>query len=431
MRIAYLAAGAGGMYCGSCLHDNTLAAALLERGEDVTLIPTYTPLRTDERSVARRRVFFGGVNAYLLQESAWYRRVPRWLRHLLDTPSLLRLATRGAGSVDPAQLGPLTVSTLEGLAGNQRDQLAELADWLATEIRPEIVHLSNSMLLGMAQPIAAACNCPVVCNLSGEDLFLEGLAPPYHDQALTLLRANAQHVTAFTALNTYYADFMADYLRVERDRVHVVPHGLRLDEAVAVRDAEPASPTPIIGYLARICEDKGLHLLVEAGMLLAERLPDLPFEIQAAGYLGAADCGYLIDLHRRVDRSPLAGRFRYRGELTRDKKFAFLRSLAVFSTPTVYAEAKGLPALEALAVGVPVVLPDHGAFPELIRATGGGLLHPPRDATALSATLEALLEDADNRQSLGQAGAAATRERYYADRMAQETLAVYQHILGD
>ena len=46
--IAYLASGAAGMFCGTCLHDNTLAAALLKAGEDVLLIPTYTPLRTDD-----------------------------------------------------------------------------------------------------------------------------------------------------------------------------------------------------------------------------------------------------------------------------------------------------------------------------------------------------------------------------------------------
>jgi len=44
------------MYCGSCLHDNTLAAALLELGEDVVLVPTYTPLRTDEADVSIERI---------------------------------------------------------------------------------------------------------------------------------------------------------------------------------------------------------------------------------------------------------------------------------------------------------------------------------------------------------------------------------------
>ena len=79
MRIAYIAAGAAGMYCGSCLHDNTLAAALLALGEDVVLVPTYTPLRTDEPNVGIRRVFFGGINVYLQQRWPFFRHTPRWL----------------------------------------------------------------------------------------------------------------------------------------------------------------------------------------------------------------------------------------------------------------------------------------------------------------------------------------------------------------
>ena len=96
MRIAYITAGAAGMYCGSCLHDNTLAAALLELGEDVLLVPTYTPLRTDEANVSIDRVFFGGINVYLQQKSALFRHTPWWLDRLLDHPALLERLSRCA-----------------------------------------------------------------------------------------------------------------------------------------------------------------------------------------------------------------------------------------------------------------------------------------------------------------------------------------------
>src|SRR5688500_10805603 len=124
MRIAYLAAGAGGMYCGSCLHDNPLAAALLKLGEDVVLAALYTPIRTDESDVSEPRVFFGGINAYLQQKIPLFRYTPRWLDRWLDHPALLRFATRRASSVDPAKLGDMTVSMLRGELGNQRKELA-------------------------------------------------------------------------------------------------------------------------------------------------------------------------------------------------------------------------------------------------------------------------------------------------------------------
>ncbi len=309
MRIAYLAAGAAGMYCGSCLHDNTLAAELLRQGEDVVLVPIYTPIRTDEQDVSQPRVFFGGINVYLQQKWPVFRRTPRWLDKLWDHPALLRLVTGRASSVDPADLGDLTVSMLRGEEGNQLKELEKLVDWLIDEVRPDVVHLSNSMMLGLARMIAERCGPPVICSLSGEDIFLEKLKPPHYEQARQLLRERAGDVQAFVALNNYFADFMSDYLAVPRERVHVIPHGLNLEGHGLVQDRakSPAAPHRV-GYLARICHDKGLHLLVEACELLTERSGVPPVEVHAAGYLGASDRGYLAEIERRTVSGKLAGK---------------------------------------------------------------------------------------------------------------------------
>ena len=56
-RLVYITAGAGGMYCGSCLHDNALAKALAKIGWDVQLVPFYTPIRTDEQDASVDQVF--------------------------------------------------------------------------------------------------------------------------------------------------------------------------------------------------------------------------------------------------------------------------------------------------------------------------------------------------------------------------------------
>ncbi|MEO7404296.1 MAG: glycosyltransferase family 4 protein, partial [Burkholderiales bacterium] len=269
---------------------------------------------------------------------------------------------------------------------------------------------------------------PVVCQLSGEDLFLEKLPPPYYEQARTELRERAADVDAFVALNRYYADFMADYLAVDRARVHVVPHGVKLEghgKPLEKRADEPR----VIGFFARICEDKGLHLLVEACELLATRV-DLPrFVLHAAGYLGESDKPYLAAIESQIAASQLAGRFQYLGELDRAEKIAFLQSLDIFSTPTVYRESKGLPALEAMANAVPVVLPDHGSFAEMIADTGGGLLHRPLEATDLAEKLAELLNDPVKAKQLGLAGQMAIHDRYHAKAMAQQTRDLYRQIL--
>ena len=98
MRVAYITAGAASMYCGSCIHDNALAAALSRRDADVALIPTYTPLRTDEENVALDRVFYGGVNIFLQQQWSFFRRTHRLFDRVLDSPFLIRTLARFGSS---------------------------------------------------------------------------------------------------------------------------------------------------------------------------------------------------------------------------------------------------------------------------------------------------------------------------------------------
>jgi glycosyltransferase involved in cell wall biosynthesis len=347
----------------------------------------------------------------------------------LDHPRLLRLVAARGLSVEAAQLGDMTVSMLRGEQGHQRKELEKLVDWLVRDVRPDVVHLSNALMLGLPRMIAQRCGPPVVCSLSGEDIFLEKLRPPHYEQARELLRERAQEVDAFVALNSYYANYMADYLSVPRDRVAVIPHGLDL-QGHGDRISQPPGQPRRVGYLARVCADKGLHLLVEACERLARGSEAPRFELHAAGYLSPGDRRYLAELERRAAAGPLAGRFFYRGELDRDEKIAFLQSLNVFSIPTVYRESKGLPVLEAWANGIPAVVPGHGAFPEMVAATGGGLLHEPFNCDDLADKLGNLLANPHQANELGRAGQAAVRSKFHATAMAEETLALYRRLMA-
>jgi glycosyltransferase involved in cell wall biosynthesis len=318
---------------------------------------------------------------------------------------------------------------LRGETGRQRKEFEKLVDWLTSDVKPDVAHLSNSMQVGIARMLRQQGGPPIVCQLSGEDLFLEKLPPPHYGQARAILRERAAEIDAFVAINHYYADFMTDYLSIDRAKVHVIPHGLNLEGHGSRVEKRPDEPRKI-GFLARVCADKGLQLLVEACELLAARSADVPpFTVEAAGYLSASDRPYLAEIEASVASGPLAGRFRYRGEMNRAEKIAFLQSLDIFSVPTVYRESKGLPALEAMANAVPVVLPDHGSFPELVCDTGGGLLHRPLDSADLAEKLTELLREPARAHELGFAGQSAIYSRYDARTMALKTLDLYREIV--
>jgi glycosyltransferase involved in cell wall biosynthesis len=432
MRIAYIAAGAADMYCGSCLHDNTLAAALQRSGHEVALVPTYTPLRTDTAGVSLGRVFFGALNVYLQQKAGAFRHTPEAFDRLLDRPGLIRRVARLGASTDPTELGDLTYSILQGEEGFQAKELAKLVAWLRDDFRPDVVHLTNSMFAGFARTLKRELGVPVLCSLQGEDLFLDQLREPWRTRVRGLLSERARDVDAFHVHSAWYAGYMAEYLGgIDRDRMSVVPLGLDLDGHGAVERGEPGEPAPLtVGYLARICPEKGLHVLVEAFRLLAAAAPGR-VRLRVAGYLGERDRRYLRDLEARIDAWGLAGSYERAGEVDRAGKIRFLQSLDVLSVPTTYREPKGLFVLEALASGVPVVQPRHGAFPEMIEHTGGGLLVEPGSAGDLARGIETLLRDPERRRELGRRGHEAVRARFHAGAEAAGVLRVYERLLSE
>ncbi|HWM91634.1 MAG TPA: glycosyltransferase family 4 protein [Thermoanaerobaculia bacterium] len=428
MRIAYIAAGAADMYCGSCLHDNTLAAALQKMGHEVALVPTYTPLRTEAPGVSLDRVFFGALNVYLQQKAAAFRHTPEALDRLLDRPGLIQRAARLGASTDPAELGDLTFSILQGEEGFQAKELAKLVDWLRDDFRPDVVHLTNSMFAGFARSLKLELDVPVVCSLQGEDLFINHLREPWRGRVRALLNERARDVDAFQVNSSWYADFMADYLGgIDRERMFVVPLGLTLQG----HDGEPreVSNPLTVGYLARICPEKGLHVLVEAFRLLAGKFPG-KIGLRVAGYLGERDRDYLDDLESRIAGWGLSGFYERVGEVDRPEKIRFLQTLDVLSVPTVYLEPKGLFVLEALANGVPVVQPRHGSFPEMIEATGGGLLVEPDSPEELARGIETLMRDPALRRELGRRGREAVHARFHDRAEAEETVRVYERLLA-
>ncbi len=411
------------MYCGSCLRDNSLASALIQQKHDVVLVPLYTPTRTDEANVSGDRVFFGGISIYLAERYPLFRKLPRLLAKLWDSPAVIKAVSGGGIAVDPARLGALTVSTLQGPTGPQRAEFEKLIEWLRGESLPDIITLPYTLLIALAKPLKEATGRPVVCSLQGEELFIDGLPEPYRSRALSLIRGMVKDVDAFIAVSEYCARHMADYLQIPREKIHVVPLGIKL-EGHAPRAARAGSSFSV-GYLARIAPEKGLLELAEAYRLLRQQTQGQNASLQVAGYLAPEHKPYLAAIEAKMHSWGLSGEFRYHGEVDREQKLAFLQTIDVLSVPCTYDEPKGLFTLEAMASGVPVVQPRRGAFTEIIESSGGGLLVEPDSPSALADAFHTLWKDRSYTSQLAGRGYESVHQRYSVEQMASSTAEVF------
>jgi glycosyltransferase involved in cell wall biosynthesis len=432
-KVAYLTAGAAGMYCGSCMRDNTLAAALQKCQVDVQLIPTYTPIRTDEQDVSIDRVFYGGINVYLQQTVPLFRYVPAQWDRFLNRPSLIRWATNRAAAIDPKKLGSLTLSMLRGKQGYQAKEVDRLCDWLTNSFQPDLINLSNILIGGCVPELKKRLRKPIVVTLQGDDIFLESLPDQDRRDCLSEIQRIDQSVDLYITFSHFYVEAMSEYLGIDRSKLRVVPLGIDTrDYAKIDRPRLNACErvTPRIGYLARLAPEKGLHLLVDAFIKLARQPAAAGAQLLIAGWLGEQNRGFAGEQFRKLKAAGLDSAYQFFGTVDRTEKIEFLRRLDLLSVPTTYKEPKGIYVLEALAAGVPVVVPHHGAFPELIQATGGGCLFRAHDADHLAETLLRLIEQSDVRLALAQSGRRCVLEHFTAERMAQNTLDCYRELLG-
>ena len=401
MRITYLTAGAAGMFCGSCMNDNAVAKELIKAGHDCVLMPVYTPIRTDVEDMSVDRVFLGGVNVYLSQKLPLIRYLPRWVVGWLDHPWVIKALTSKAGKTSPELLGQLAISMLDGLGGNQKQEFEELLRFLQTSIRPEKVLLTNLLIGGVIPQMAS--NADVWVMLQGDDIFLDSLSVSHRAQAIERMRRLIGSAKGFICHSQAYGQSMQSLLGIPESKLHVVPLGVAtedfIDRAASRTEIRRDDQVIRLGYLARMAPEKGLHLLVDAFIELRRdgRFSDV--RLSMAGWMGPQHATYWKEQQAKLHRAGLDGQWSYAGTVNRAEKVAFLESLDLFCVPTTYADPKGIFLLEAVASGLPYVMPEHGAFPELHRriakaADGAsiGQLYPPLKFEGLVKTLEKALE---------------------------------------
>ncbi len=424
-----LVPGTGNFHCGSCMRDHTLVKALRRAEVEAHMAGLYLPAVGDEPiEHDAPGVFFGGVNAYLQQRVPFFRRTPRWVDRLFDTAPVLNAAASMAGMTNAHRLGEMTLSMVRGEHGRQRKELARLVDWLRTREKPDVVLLNNALMIGMARQIKHETGAAVVCTLHGEDTFIDALPSGHRDQVWGELRVRAGKLDALIAVSKHHAAVMAERMGLANGAIDVVHNGIDLDD-IAPAESPPATPT--IGYLARLCESKGLHTLVDAFVELRRDKRYRAVRLHVAGAQTRSDNGFVQAQQAKLAQAGLADCVTWKANVSRARKVELLRSWTLMSVPATYGESFGLYVLEAWAAGLPVVEPDSGALGELLTAGGGGKLVAPDDPSALALGMKQLLDNPDEARALGAAGRRAVQRRFTADRMAEGVLRVLRRVLAD
>jgi glycosyltransferase involved in cell wall biosynthesis len=327
----------------------------------------------------------------------------------------------------------MTISMLKGSDGHQSRDMEDLVVWLKSQPSPDLICLSNALLLGMAEGLKAAFPVPLLCFLQGEDSFLDALPEPHKSDAWQLLTRISRTVDQFISPSHYFAGLMIRRLGLVPAKVAVVPNGIRLDGYPRVAAEPPAfdaSTPPVIGYFARQCRDKGLDTLVEAFIRLNERGRVRGCHLKIGGSCAPTDKPFLDLLRHRLGERNLLGQVTFHPNIDRTAKIEFLRSLTLFSVPARYGESFGLYLVEALASGVPVVQPRTAAFTEFVEASGAGSLFQPEDPESLAIALETLLLDHQQRAVLRQNALRAAHGSYSSTIMASRMMEVFQALLS-
>lgn len=421
MNFVQITPGAGGMYCGNCFRDNALVAALRRQGHETLMVPLYLPMTLDESAAhTGTPTFFGGINVFLSQKIPGYSRAPAWFRGLFDSPRLLKWAAGKAAKTRASDVGELNLSMLRGEEGGQTRELEDLIAWLATQPRPDVVFLSNALLVGFARRLKETLNTRVIVFLQSEEAFLDSIPEPWRSQSWKTLADRSPDIDGWISPTRYFADRMQQRMGVPAGRIRVVPNGIKLDgyNELPNRLPKTAGEPLTLGFFARQCADKGLDIVVDAFLELRRDAAFKHVRLKVGGGCGPSDIPFVDEQKQKLGKAGLLEDASFHPNVSREEKVAFYASCDVISVPGRHPEAFGLYQIEAMAAGTPLVQPESITYPEILGDTGGGVLCGPNTPIALAQALRPLLANPQRLRELGNAGRRAVMDRYTDEAMA-------------
>lgn len=426
MNIIQIIPGSGGsFYCGNCLRDSKYVDALRKLGHDVIKIPMYLPLFSEETETADIPIFYGAISTYMKQVYPIFRKAPKWVDKLLNSKPMMKMAASMAGSTRAKGLEDMTISMLLGEQGEQKEELDKMVDWIVEHCQPDVIHISNALLLGLAKRLKEKTGVPVLCSLQDEDVWVNAMKPQFHQKIWDLMHERAKDVDALVAVSNYFADTMKNRMNISGEKVHTFYLGVDVEDYpfIPVKD-KPRN----VGYISRMCHKDGFDIVMDAFIELKKKPGFDDVKLIATGGLTGDDKKFLKEQKQKIKDSNLENAFEIIEEFEGNTRHNFFKKVSMVSVPVRIGEAFGMYLLESMASGVPVVQPSLGAFPEIVEISGGGINYMPNSPEKLSETWAELLNNPDKLEELSEAGYKGTKEKFNIHNHAEEIVGLYESL---
>ncbi len=426
MNIIQIIPGSGGsFYCGNCLRDSKYVDAMRDVGHQVIKIPMYLPLFSDEHDITDIPVFYGAVSVYLKQLYPIFRKAPKWVDKLLNSKPMLKLAASKAGSTRAKGLEEMTISMLLGEDGKQKEELERMVDWIADHCKPDIIHISNALLLGLAHKIREKVKVPIVCSLQDEDVWVDAMTESFRDKVWKLMGEKAKDVDAFISVSRFFADVMKERMNLPEDKLHAIHLGVDPKNYMYINSLEKPRT---IGYISRLCHENGLDIAVDGFIELKKKSGFDDVRMVVTGGSTGDDIKYIKTIKKKLQKNGLITSIDFVEEFEGDKLHDFFKKVTLITVPVRNGEAFGMYLLEAMASGVPIVQPALGAFPEIVEISEGGIIYSPNTPEKLASALESVLNDPKKMEQLSQKAYESIGSKFDIHKHTREMIKVYEAI---
>ena len=424
MNIVQIIPGSGGsFYCGNCLRDSKYFNALRAEGHKVTKIPMYLPLFADENDISDVPVFYGAISLYLKQAYPVFRKIPAWMDKLLNSKPMMKIAASMAGSTRAKGLENMTVSMLLGEEGRQKEELEYLVNWVAEHCRPDIIHISNALLLGLARKFKEKIGVPVICTLQDEDVWIDPMQPHFQKKIWELMSERVKDVDMLVSVSHFFAGIMKQRMNIPDEKVQTIHLGVDVNNYNCIL---PREKERNVGYISRMCHKDGFDIVVDAFIELKKKPGFEDVKLIATGGFTGDDTKFLKEQKRKLKESNLLDFFEILPEFSGEAVNSFFKKVVLISVPVRTGEAFGIYLLESMASGVPVVQPALGAFPEIIELSGGGVTYMPNTPQKLSETWAELLSDPEKIEELSKKGYEETKTKFSIHNHVREIINLYE-----